>query len=141
MEKYIEKYIEMLEAKRNPINSCIDLSQKMIGKRNGIFYFTEGFRMEFENKMYELSRLREKNKELEKENLMLKNTKNNCPLAITSGINCNIKTDCISKDKIREKLEELKTLPIVVGGRRIGKTLEYGIRLGKKQILEELLEE
>ncbi len=48
----------------NPINSCVDLSKNMIGKRNGIFYFTERFRMDFENKMSKLNRLEKENEYL-----------------------------------------------------------------------------
>lgn len=48
----------------NPINSCVDLSKNMIGKRNGIFYFTERFRIDFENKMSELNRLEKENEYL-----------------------------------------------------------------------------
>lgn len=53
--------------KRNPINNCMDLSKSMRGKRNGIFYFTEKFRIDFENKMSELGRLKEENKKLEED--------------------------------------------------------------------------
>lgn len=44
--------------RRNPIKSCVDLSKNMIGKRNGVFYFTEFFRIDFENKMSDLERLK-----------------------------------------------------------------------------------
>ena len=50
--------------KKNPINNCKDLSRNMIGKRNGIFYFTESFRRDFENKMSELGRLEKENEYL-----------------------------------------------------------------------------
>ena len=44
--------------KRNPIKSCADLSKNMRGRKEGVFYFTELFRVEFENKMYNLERLK-----------------------------------------------------------------------------------
>lgn len=47
----------------------------------------------------------------------------------------------ISKDKIREKIEEEKLPLTIVGGRRNKKTLEYGISLGRMQVLQELIEE
>lgn len=50
--------------KRNPINSCRDLSKNMIGKRNGIFYFTESFRIDFEKRMYEISRVKDTIKQI-----------------------------------------------------------------------------
>ena len=44
------------------------------------------------------------------------------------------------RNKIKEKIEELDKLPLViVGGRRYGKTLQYGIKLGKIKAYEELL--
>lgn len=61
--------------KTNPINSCIDLSKNMIGKKRGVFYFTERFRIDFENKMSDFERLKAEReqdkkriKELEEEN-------------------------------------------------------------------------
>ena len=55
----------------------------------------------------------------------------------------NFGNDYISKDKIREKKNaDIKTNEhTILGGRRNGKTLEYGIRLGRIQMCEELLEE
>lgn len=50
--------------KKNPINNCVDLSKNMRGRRNGIFYFTESFRLDFENKMSELGRLKKENEYL-----------------------------------------------------------------------------
>ena len=47
----------------------------------------------------------------------------------------------ISKDKIREKIEEEKLPLTIVGGRKNKKTLEYGIKLGRRQALQELIEE
>ena len=42
--------------------------------------------------------------------------------------------------KVKDKIEEEKLPLIIVGGRRNKKTLEYGIQLGRRQILQELLE-
>lgn len=49
----------------------------------------------------------------------------------------------ISKDKIKEKMKQdiYTNEHTILGGRRNGKTLEYGIRLGRIQVCEELLEE
>ena len=47
----------------------------------------------------------------------------------------------ISKDKIREKIEEEKLPLTIVGGRKNKKTLEYGIKLGRRQALQELIKE
>lgn len=50
--------------KRNPINNCVDLSKNMRGKKNGIFYFTESFRIDFEKRMYEISRVKDTIKQI-----------------------------------------------------------------------------
>ena len=51
--------------KRNPINNCVDLSESMRGKRNGFVYFTENFRIDFENRISKLGELEQENKKLE----------------------------------------------------------------------------
>ena len=49
----------------------------------------------------------------------------------------------IPKSKVREKMDkDINTNEhTILGGRRNGKTLEYGIRLGRIQMCEELLQE
>ena len=47
----------------------------------------------------------------------------------------------IPKQKIKDFKEQIKLAPVIVGGRRNGKTLEYGIKLGKIKACEELLED
>lgn len=42
--------------------------------------------------------------------------------------------------KIKDKIEEEKLPLVIVGGRRNKRTLEYGIKLGRRQALQELLE-
>ena len=75
MSNIEEDYNLFQLVKRNPINSCIDLSKNMIGKKRGVFYFTERFRIDFENKMSDFERLKAEReqdkkriKELEEEN-------------------------------------------------------------------------
>lgn len=52
-----------------------------------------------------------------------------------------IKENYISKEKVKEKIEEEKLPLTIVGGRKNKKTLEYGIKLGRRQALQELIEE
>ncbi len=47
----------------------------------------------------------------------------------------------ISREKIKNKLKEVQLPNVIVGGRRNGKTLEYGIKLGRIKAYEELLED
>lgn len=42
--------------------------------------------------------------------------------------------------KVKDKIEEEKLPLTIVGGRKNKKTLEYGIKLGRRQALQELLE-
>lgn len=55
--------------------------------------------------------------------------------------NKDIKSNYISKHKIKDKIEEEKLPLTIVGGRKNKKTLEYGIKLGRRQALQELIEE
>lgn len=105
-------------------------------------------------------------RKLKLENQALQNTKDTCPNMATSGIRCDAKeklkeleienqsyrdymgeppcydnASYIKKSKIKEKIEELKLPNIIVGGRRNYKVLEYGKKIGKLEILQELLEE
>lgn len=111
------------------------------------YVFTTNHTLDDENKRFKqaIENLIKAYKELERENQMLKNTKNNCPHLSTSGVSCNIK-DSISKDKIKEKINELEielkdekyTHDMYEG------TIKYDEYLGlvaKHNILEELLEE
>lgn len=70
--------------------------------------------------------LREKVKELEEENYLQK-------VALFE--------ESIPKQKIKDFKEQIKLSSVIVGGRRNGKTLEYGVRLGKIKACEELLKE
>ncbi len=63
MNNIEEDYKLFQLVKRNPIKNCIDLSKNMIGKRNGLIYFTESFRIDFENKMCDLERLKAEHEE------------------------------------------------------------------------------
>lgn len=46
----------------------------------------------------------------------------------------------IPVQKVKDKIEEEKLPLVIVGGRRNKRTLEYGIKLGRRQALQELLE-
>lgn len=52
-----------------------------------------------------------------------------------------IKENYIPIQKVKDKIEEEKLSLTIVGGRKNKKTLEYGIKLGRRQALQELIEE
>lgn len=110
MSNIEEDYNLFQLVKRNSINSCIDLSKNMIGKKRGVFYFTERFRIDFENKMSDFERLKAEReqdkkriKELEEENTIYALNGNNVKLEIY------IKDNYILKQKIKDVIEEYKT--------------------------------
>lgn len=47
----------------------------------------------------------------------------------------------VSVQKIKDKIEKEKLPLVIIGGRKNKKTLEYGIKLGRRQALRELIEE
>lgn len=51
------------------------------------------------------------------------------------------KENYIPIQKVKDKIEEEKLPLTIVGGRKNKKTLEYGIKLGRRQALQELIEE
>lgn len=51
-----------------------------------------------------------------------------------------LRENSIPKKKVEELKEEITLPNIIVGGRRNCKTLEYGKKLGKLEVLKELLE-
>lgn len=115
--------------KRNPINNCVDLSKNMIGKRDGVFYFTQHFRIDFENKMHEIGRLKEENenllssyKQLEEENRGLNKMIYLCTPEIPQNNHCNYVSyvdivkklaDSIPKSKVKEKIEGIKSIKTI----------------------------
>ena len=74
---------------------------------------------------------------LQKENEELKYKYNKALSDVIAGV--DLDNTYISKQKVKDKIEELPL--IIVGGRKNRKTLEYGIKLGRRQALQELIEE
>lgn len=95
--------------RRNPINNCVDLSKNMIGKRSGFIYFTENFRIDFENKMANQARLQEENERLQKENETLK-----CSIAVANKLEELIKEDFIPKGKIVDIIEKEEYIKVSI---------------------------
>lgn len=77
--------------------------------------------------------------ELEKENKELKDFKKQ--VTDIESTNFIKYKNYISIQKIKDKIEEEKLPLTIVGGRKNKKTLEYGIKLGRRQALQELIEE
>ena len=93
-----------------------------------------------------LENLIKRYKELEKENAEIKNNYINPSKARISYYDTKKGTEVviegfIPKSKIKEKIKEIQLPNIIVGGRRNCKTLEYGKKLGKLEVLQELMED
>lgn len=90
--------------------------------------------------------LAQQNKELRKENEELKFEERRRTIGkygdaeIHNVINKILSNDYIPIQKVKDKIEEEKLPLVIVGGRRNKRTLEYGIKLGRRQALQELLE-
>lgn len=52
-----------------------------------------------------------------------------------------VEKNYIHKDALKKILENLELPNIIVGGRSSGKTLEFGKKLGKVELIRELLKE
>ena len=97
--------------RRKPIKNCIDLTKRLREKRSGIFYFTEAFRIDFENKMCDLERLKTEReqdkariKELEDENKEIKDTKMNEYLHHNLWLAKYLNELYISRQKVKETI-------------------------------------
>ena len=82
-------------------------------------------------------KLKQQIKESQRENEELKERIREHTLLISPYY---IEKNFIPVQKVKDKIEEEKLPLIIVGGRRNKKTLEYGIQLGRRQALQELLE-
>lgn len=106
MSNIEEDYKVFQLVKRNPINSCKDLSKNMIGKKRGIFYFTELFRIDFENKMSDFERLKE---EREQDKKRIKELEESCKDCIIREELDDYVSNSIPVQKVKDKIEKLKT--------------------------------
>ena len=79
-------------------------------------------------------------KELKEENQRLKAKIDVVNWQEKTAYQC-LKEKYIIKQKITDFKEQIKLEPVIVGGRRNKKTLEYGIKLGKIKACEELLKQ
>lgn len=82
-------------------------------------------------------KLKQQMKELQIENEELKQRIREHTLLISPYY---VEENYIPKQKVKDKIEEEKLPLVIVGGRSNKKTLEYGIKLGRRQALQELLE-
>lgn len=146
MSNIEEDYNLFQLVKRNPINSCIDLSKNMIGKKRGVFYFTERFRIDFENKMSDFERLKaereqDKNRLQELEEHLKKYYDGEIYTAKQlKQIEENQKKYFINKQKVKDEIERYEYM---IAETIHGKIQKYtpGEILLKIDTLKELLEE
>ena len=136
-ENSIEEDIEIIEYNmkciRNVMNNFEDkLCENMQTKTDEVSKIID-------NILSDYKRVLKENKELKK--------------FITEGITIepnspykNYQLDFLRKNfipvqKVKDKIEKEKLPLVIIGGRKNKKTLEYGIKLGRRQALRELIEE
>ena len=88
-----------------------------------------------------IEKLQKENEELKEENeynKILLDMNNNFMIDKKTG---NYKWNVIEIQKVKDKIKEEKMPLTIVGGIRNKKILEYGISLGRMQVLQELIEE
>lgn len=123
----------------NVVNMTEEAFNEIIDNFEVVAYLTvygrRGIKENVKRLQKENGDLREKVKELD--------AKNDEILKDLYSANCIISdlSDSIPKQKIKDLKESIKIEPVIVGGRRNRKTLEYGIKLGKIKACEELLED
>lgn len=49
-----EELMKIIKLSREPVHDMRELSQKLVGTRKGMFFYTESFRLDFENMRYKL---------------------------------------------------------------------------------------
>ena len=94
-----------------------------------------------EHILSDYKRVLKENEELKEENeynKILLDMNNNFTIDKKTG---NYKWNVIEIQKIKDKIKEEKMPLTIVGGIRNKKILEYGISLGRMQVLQELIEE
>lgn len=89
-----------------------------------------------EHILSDYKRVLKENEELKIDNDIMKEDLNGNVLYVDE-----LEENYISIQKVKDKIEEEKLPLTIVGGRRNRKTLEYGIKLGRRQVLQELIEE
>jgi hypothetical protein len=96
-----------------------------------------------ENLIKENKELKEKNKSIIEKSARLIEGRDTVIQQNRKEVLNYVKENYIPKSKVKEKMQnDIKTNEhVILGGRRNGKTLEYGKRLGRIEMCEELLGE
>jgi len=128
------KYIDVAQEDLRIFINLVNRKEKDIEGWKKYCEEIEEEQTEMSNKNCELKFEVEK---LQKENEELKYKYNKALSDVIAGV--DLDNTYISKQKVKDKIEELPL--IIVGGRKNRKTLEYGIKLGRRQALQELIEE
>ena len=130
MENSIEEYVEILERFSN---------------ENVIYGSTVGMTLEkYKDLQLSTEHILSDYKRVLKENEELKGLishKNGYTKKLEEDLFENCSNYVVSVQKIKDKIEKEKLPLVIIGGRKNKKTLEYGIKLGRRQALRELIEE
>ena len=129
MKNSIEEDIKILETLDYLLDDVYSTNLVNDEERNKYQYAIEHILSDYKRALKE-------NKELKSDNDIMKQDLNGNILYVDE-----LEENYISIQKVKDKIEEEKLPLTIVGGRRNRKTLEYGIKLGRRQVLQELIEE
>ena len=134
MENSIEEDIKILEELRIANENCIKNAKI---KDNPFVAIWEKQNRAIEHILSDYKRVLKENEELNLKYYMLYTGK----IENLKAQEFKIKSQVIPVQTVKDKIEEEKLPLTIVGGRKNKKTLEYGIKLGRRQALQELIEE
>lgn len=114
---YMQGYEDGKKLKRSAVANIVENQQYYIIKK-------------------QIEKYEEHMEKLQKKNEELKNK-----YATFIKMSNEVIANSIPKQKVKDKIEKEKLPLVIIGGRKNKKTLEYGIKLGRRQALRELIEE
>lgn len=114
---YMQGYEDGKKLKRSAVANIVENQQYYIIKK-------------------QIEKYEEHMEKLQKKNEELKNK-----YATFVKMSNEVIANSIPKQKVKDKIEKEKLPLVIIGGRKNKKTLEYGIKLGRRQALRELIEE
>lgn len=133
-----EKYTRYINCETDILELTIEEAIFILEKDASVHYVEDLLQEAYKVILSDYKRVLKENEELKK--------------FITEGITIepnspykNYQLDFLRKNfipvkKVKDKIEEEKIPLTIVGGRKNKKTLEYGIKLGRRHVLQELLE-
>ena len=137
MEHWIE-YEKNNKEKINRADELINIQETILSDYKRVLKENEYIRNELDKQQTTINKYAKENEKLNAvRKWYFENTVSK--ICTPEMLNKILRNDYISKQKVKDKIEEENLPLVIVGGRRNKRTLEYGIKLGRRQALQELL--